>query len=98
MKLHEYEAKELFSKYGVKIPPGKLALTPEEVYAAAKEIGTPVVLKAQVVVAGRGKAGGIKVAKSPEEAYELSKKMFGMEIKGLKVKKLYVTKYVEVER
>ena len=98
MKLHEYEAKELFSKYGVKIPPGKLALTPEEVYKAAKEIGTPVVLKAQVVVAGRGKAGGIKVANSPEEAYELSKRMFGMNIKGLTVKKLYVTKYLEVER
>ncbi|MEZ0318906.1 MAG: ADP-forming succinate--CoA ligase subunit beta [Pyrobaculum sp.] len=97
MKLHEYEAKELFSKYGVKIPPGKLALTPEEVAKAAQEIGLPVVLKAQVVVAGRGKAGGIKVANSVEEAYELSKKMFGMDIKGLVVKKLYVTKYVEVE-
>ncbi|MEM1597117.1 MAG: ADP-forming succinate--CoA ligase subunit beta [Pyrobaculum sp.] len=98
MKLHEYEAKELFSKYGVKIPPGRLALTPEEAAKAAQEIGPPVVLKAQVVVAGRGKAGGIKVANSVEEAYELSKKMFGMNIKGLVVKKLYVTKYVEVEK
>jgi len=98
MKLHEYEAKELFAKYGVKIPPGRLALTPEEVRKAAEEMGPPVVLKAQVVVAGRGKAGGIKVAKSVEEAYELSKQMFGMNIKGLTVKKLYVTKYLEVER
>jgi len=98
MKLHEYEAKELFAKYGVKIPPGKLALTPEEVRKAAEEVGPPVVLKAQVVVAGRGKAGGIKVAKSVEEAYELSKQMFGMNIKGLTVRKLYVTKYLEVER
>ncbi|ABL88200.1 succinyl-CoA synthetase (ADP-forming) beta subunit [Pyrobaculum islandicum DSM 4184] len=98
MKLHEYEAKELFLRYGVKIPPGKLALTPDEVRKIAEEIGTPVVLKAQVVVAGRGKAGGIKIAQTPEEAYELSKKMFGMNIKGLVVRKLYVTKYVEVER
>lgn len=98
MKLHEYEAKELFAKYGVKIPPGRLALTPEEVRKAAEEMGPPVVLKAQVVVAGRGKAGGIKVAKSVEEAYELSKQMFGMNIKGLTVRKLYVTKYLEVER
>ncbi len=98
MKLHEYETKELFSKYGVKIPPGIVARTPEEVYNAAREIGTPVVLKAQVVVAGRGKAGGVKVANTPEEALELSRKMFGMEIKGLTVKKLYVTKYIEVER
>jgi len=98
MKLHEYEAKELFAKYGVKIPPGRLALTPEEVRKAAEEVGPPVVLKAQVVVAGRGKAGGIKVAKSVEEAYELSKQMFGMNIKGLTVRKLYVTKYLEVER
>jgi len=98
MKLHEYEAKELFARYGVKIPPGRLALTPEEVRKAAEEVGPPVVLKAQVVVAGRGKAGGIKVAKSVEEAYELSKQMFGMNIKGLTVRKLYVTKYLEVER
>ncbi|ABO09074.1 ADP-forming succinate--CoA ligase subunit beta [Pyrobaculum calidifontis] len=98
MKLHEYEAKELFAKYGVKIPPGRLALTPEEVRKAAEEMGPPVVLKAQVVVAGRGKAGGIKVAKRVEEAYELSKQMFGMNIKGLTVRKLYVTKYLEVER
>jgi len=98
MKLHEYEAKELFARYGVRIPPGRLALTPEEVRKAAEEVGPPVVLKAQVVVAGRGKAGGIKVAKSVEEAYELSKQMFGMNIKGLTVRKLYVTKYLEVER
>ncbi|WP_148682401.1 ADP-forming succinate--CoA ligase subunit beta [Pyrobaculum neutrophilum] len=98
MKLHEYEAKELLAKYGVEIPPGRLALTPDEALKAAKEIGTPVVLKAQVVVAGRGKAGGIKVAKTPEEAYELSKAMFGMNIKGLVVRKIYVTKYVEAER
>ncbi|ACB40388.1 succinyl-CoA synthetase, beta subunit [Pyrobaculum neutrophilum V24Sta] len=96
--MHEYEAKELLAKYGVEIPPGRLALTPDEALKAAKEIGTPVVLKAQVVVAGRGKAGGIKVAKTPEEAYELSKAMFGMNIKGLVVRKIYVTKYVEAER
>ncbi|MFN7105743.1 MAG: ADP-forming succinate--CoA ligase subunit beta [Pyrobaculum sp.] len=98
MKLHEYEAKELFSRYGVKIPPGVVTTKPEEVLKAARELGTPVVLKAQVVVAGRGKAGGIKVATTPEEAYELSKKMFGMNIKGLVVRKLYVTKYLEVTR
>ncbi|MFN3804321.1 MAG: ADP-forming succinate--CoA ligase subunit beta [Pyrobaculum sp.] len=98
MKLHEYEAKELFSRYGVKIPPGVVTTTPEGVLKAARELGTPVVLKAQVVVAGRGKAGGIKAANTPEEAYELSKNMFGMNIKGLVVRKLYVTRYVEVTR
>lgn len=98
MKLYEYEAKEIFAKYGVKIPPGKLALSPQEVRKIAEEIGKPVVLKAQVTVAGRGKAGGIKVAKSPQEAEELAKQMFGMNIKGLTVRKIYVTEYVEVER
>ncbi|MEL9991916.1 MAG: ADP-forming succinate--CoA ligase subunit beta [Thermoproteus sp.] len=98
MKLYEYEAKEILAKYGVKIPKGKLAFTPEEVRKIAEEIGKPVVLKAQVTVAGRGKAGGIKVAKSPEEAEALARQMFGMTIKGLVVKKIYVTEYQEVER
>ncbi|MEM1733019.1 MAG: ADP-forming succinate--CoA ligase subunit beta [Pyrobaculum sp.] len=98
MKLYEYEAKDLFNKYGVKVPPGVLTRSPEEVVKAVEEIGAPVVLKAQVVVAGRGKAGGVKVANSVEEAYELAKKMFGMVIKGLVVKKIYVTKYIEVDR
>ncbi|MGC9117925.1 MAG: ADP-forming succinate--CoA ligase subunit beta [Thermoproteus sp.] len=98
MKLYEYEAKEILAKYGVKIPRGRLALTPEEVRKIAEEIGKPVVLKAQVTVAGRGKAGGIKIAKTPEEAEALARQMFGMTIKGLVVKKIYVTEYQEVER
>jgi succinyl-CoA synthetase beta subunit len=98
MKLYEYEAKEILAKYGVKIPPGELATTPEQVRRIAERIGKPVVLKAQVTVAGRGKAGGIKVAKTPEEAEALARQMFGMTIKGLVVKKIYVTEYQEVER
>lgn len=98
MKLYEYEAKEILARYGVKIPYGELATTPEQVRGIAEKLGKPVVLKAQVTVAGRGKAGGIKVAKTPDEAEALAKQMFGMTIKGLVVKKIYVAEYQEVQR
>lgn len=98
MKLYEYEAKEILARYGVKMPYGELATTPEQVRGIAEKLGKPVVLKAQVTVAGRGKAGGIKVAKTPDEAEALAKQMFGMTIKGLVVRKIYVTEYQEVQR
>jgi succinyl-CoA synthetase beta subunit len=98
MKIHEYQGKELFRKYGVPTPRGILALSPDQAEAAAKELGTPVVVvKAQIHAGGRGKGGGVKLAKSPAEAKELAKQMLGMKLKtiqtgpeGQTVHKLYI--------
>jgi succinyl-CoA synthetase beta subunit len=81
MKIHEYQAKELLSKYGVAVPRGIVARSPEEAYHAAKELGTEVVVvKAQIHAGGRGKGGGVKIAKSAEEARELASKILGMNL------------------
>jgi len=90
MKLLEYQGKEIFARYGVPIPKGKVASTPDEAAAIAAEIGVTVVVKAQVHAGGRGKAGGIKLAKTPEEAREAATKILGMDIKGLTVEKVLV--------
>ena len=68
MKLHEYQSKRIFADYGVPIPDGDIATTPAEARAIAERIGKPVVIKSQVLVGGRGKAGGIKLAQTPDEA------------------------------
>ena len=91
MKIHEYQAKEIFLRYGIPVPPGEMATTPEQAKEIAQKIGKPVMIKSQVHVGGRGKAGGIKSADNPEEAYEKAKNILGMDIKGLKVKKVLVT-------
>lgn len=96
MKIHEYQAKEIFRKYGIPVPPGEMAETPEQAKEIAQKIGKPVMIKAQVHVGGRGKAGGIKSAQNPEEAYEKAKNILGMDIKGLKVKKVLVTESKEI--
>jgi succinyl-CoA synthetase beta subunit len=84
MKIHEYQGKEIFRKYGVPTPKGILALSPNEAEAAAKQLGTPVVVvKAQIHAGGRGKGGGVKLAKSPAEAKDLAKQMLGMKLKTL---------------
>ncbi len=81
MKIHEYQGKELLKKYGVPVPRGIVARSPEEAYQAAKELGTEVVVvKAQIHAGGRGKGGGVKLAKSPEEARELASKILGMNL------------------
>jgi succinyl-CoA synthetase beta subunit len=81
MKIHEYQAKELLSKYGVNVPRGIVARSPEEAYHAAKELGTDVVVvKAQIHAGGRGKGGGVKLAKSADEARDLASKMLGMNL------------------
>jgi succinyl-CoA synthetase beta subunit len=81
MKIHEYQAKELLSRYGVNVPRGIVARSPEEAYHAAKELGTDVVVvKAQIHAGGRGKGGGVKLAKSADEARELASKMLGMNL------------------
>jgi len=88
--LFEYQARELFAKHGVPVLKGIVATTPEEAKAAAEEIGGLTVIKAQVKTGGRGKAGGVKLAKSPEEAYEHAKAILGMAIKGHPVHRVLV--------
>ncbi len=90
MDLFEYQARDMFEAYGVPVLQGLIADTPEEVEAAAAKIGGVVVVKAQVKAGGRGKAGGVKVAKTPEEAKELSKNIFGLNIKDHIVKRVMV--------
>ena len=90
MDLYEYQARDLFEKYGVPVLPGIVADTPEAVRAAAEELGGVVVVKAQVKTGGRGKAGGVKVAKNPDEAEEAAKAILGLDIKGHVVKRVMV--------
>ena len=81
MKIHEYQAKELLKTYGVPVPNSIVAVTPEEAEAAAKELGTDVVVvKAQIHAGGRGKGGGVKLAKSPEEAKQIASEIIGMNL------------------
>lgn len=91
MNLHEYQAKDILRGYGVNIPPGKVATTPAEAEAIATEYGTAVMVKAQVHVGGRGKAGGVKFCKTPADAKEKATAILGMDIKGLTVEKVLVT-------
>ncbi|NQX36184.1 ADP-forming succinate--CoA ligase subunit beta [Herbiconiux sp. VKM Ac-2851] len=90
MDLFEYQARDLFESYGVPVLPGIVADTPEEVRAAAEKLGGVTVVKAQVKVGGRGKAGGVKVAKTPDEAEEAAKAILGLDIKGHEVKRVMV--------
>ncbi len=98
MRLHEYQAKQIFAKYGIKIPRGKLATNVEEVKKAAEELGGRVVLKSQILVGGRGKAGGIKLANSVDEAVEIAKDLFGKVIKGHRVEKIYVEEQLDIKK
>ena len=82
MDLYEYQAKELFAAHGVPVLPGRTVETAEEAAAAAAELGGTVVVKAQVKTGGRGKAGGVKLASSPEETQEKAAAIPGMDIKG----------------
>ena len=96
MNIHEYQAKDIFRQHGIPIPPGGVATTPSEAEALARRYGTTVVVKAQVHVGGRGKAGGVKLAKTPEEARDIASRILGMQIKGLTVHKLLVTPAAEI--
>ncbi len=96
MKLHEYISKDIFAKYGVPVPKGEIAATPEEAGKIAEKLGGRVVVKAQVLVGGRGKAGGVKLAANPEEAVEAAKAILGMDIKGLTVSKVLIAPAVEI--
>jgi succinyl-CoA synthetase beta subunit len=91
MNIHEYQAKEILREYGVPVPPGEIATTPEEAEAIARRYGGVVVIKAQVHAGGRGKAGGVQLARTPEDALEKASRILGMDIKGLTVEKVLVT-------
>jgi len=96
VNIHEYQAKEILRKEGVPIPPGEVASTPDEVEAIAKRYGGTVVVKAQVHAGGRGKAGGVKLAKTPAEAKEIAKAILALHIKGLPVLKVLVTPAADI--
>ena len=97
MDLYEYQARDLFEKHGVPVLQGRMASTPEEARAAAIAIGSPVVVvKAQVKVGGRGKAGGVKLARSADEAYEKAAEILGMDIKGHTVHQVMVAEGADI--
>ena len=96
MNIHEYQAKELLRNEGVPIPPGDVATSAEEAERIARQYGGTVVVKAQVHAGGRGKAGGVKLAKTSEEAREVANKIIGMQIKGLTVQKVLVTPAADI--
>ena len=97
MKLLEFEAKAILREYGLRVSPGRVATTPEEAELIAREIGRPVVLKAQIPVAGRGKAGGILFASGPAEAAEMAARLIGSTIKESLVSQLLVEEALEIE-
>ncbi|MGB8344492.1 MAG: ADP-forming succinate--CoA ligase subunit beta [Ktedonobacteraceae bacterium] len=97
MKIHEYQAKDILARYGIPIQPGRVAQTPDEAEAIARELGGPVVVKAQVYVGGRGKAGGIQFGDTPEEARAAAQRVLGMNIKGLIVEKILVVSKIDIK-
>jgi succinyl-CoA synthetase beta subunit len=97
MKLHEYQSKQIFAKYGIPIPKGRVAATADEAKQIAKELGSRVVIKSQVLVGGRGKAGGIRLAKNPDEAAEFSSQILAMQIKDLPVRKVLIDEAANIE-
>jgi succinyl-CoA synthetase beta subunit len=106
MKIHEYQGKELLKRFGVAVPRGIVVRSPEEAFNAAKELGTEiVVVKAQIHAGGRGKGGGVKLAKSPEEARDLAKQMLGMQLvthqtgpEGTKVNTLLIEEGLPIDK
>ncbi|HVN54300.1 MAG TPA: ADP-forming succinate--CoA ligase subunit beta [Anaerolineaceae bacterium] len=98
MKLQEYQSKHIFSKYGITIPRGRVAATASEAKQIAEELGGRTVIKSQVLVGGRGKAGGIRLARTPKEVEELATIILGMEIKGLPVRKVLVDEAASIEK
>ena len=97
MKLHEYQSKQYFANFGIPIPPGRMATNAADAKQIAEELGGQVVIKSQVLVGGRGKAGGIRLAKNPGEAEDLATQILGMEIKGLPVRKVLVDEAANID-
>src|SRR5688572_7013963 len=105
MKIHEYQGKQILSRYGVRIPRGEVAYTKEEARDIAHRLGGTVVVKAQIHAGGRGKGGGVKVAKNADEAAQLAEKMLGMTLvtpqtgpEGRKVQKVLVEEGLDIRR
>ncbi len=96
MNIHEYQAKEILRAAGVPVPPGEVATTPEQAESIARQFGGTVVIKAQVHAGGRGKAGGVKLAKTPAEARDVAARILGLVIKGLPVRKVLVTPAADI--
>jgi len=97
MKLHEYYSKKRFAEYGIPIPKGEIAESPQEAQKIAKKLAGPVVIKSQVLVGGRGKAGGIKVAQNPKEAFQHAKDILNLTIKDLPVRKVLVDQAADIK-
>jgi len=98
VKLQEYQSKSLFAQHGIPIPRGEMATTPEDARRIARELGRRVVIKAQVLVGGRGKAGGIRLARDPDEAERIAAEILSMEIKGLPVRKVLVDEAADIAK
>jgi len=98
MKLYEYQARTLFEKYGIASAPGRVAGNPDEAFQVAQELESACAVKAQVLVGGRGKAGGVKIAKNPDEVRQHAGRILDMTIKSLPVKKVLVSKAVDIEQ
>ncbi len=98
MNLHEYQSKELFRAAGIPVPPGDVASSVEEAVSVAARFSYPVVVKAQVLIGGRGKAGGVKVVRTPEELKREAGRIIGMDIRGLKVHRVLITPSADIDR
>ena len=98
MNLHEYQGKELFARFGMPVLPGQVAATPEEARDIAASLGGTVVIKAQVQAGGRGKAGGVKLAHNPDEAFDKARDILALTIKGLPVRKVLVTQAADIAK
>jgi succinyl-CoA synthetase beta subunit len=98
MDLYEYQGKQLFKQFGIPVSEGRLASTPEEARAAAEELGTQVVVKAQVLTGGRGKAGGVKLAEDPADAEQKAKDIIGLDIRGHVVETLWIEQASDIAK
>src|SRR5437763_6108995 len=98
MDLYEYQGKQLFKQFGIPVSEGRLATTPEEARVAAEQLGGPVVVKAQVLTGGRGKAGGVKLADDPADAEQKAKEIIGLDIRGHVVGKVWIEKASDIAK
>src|SRR6188472_2197397 len=98
MDLYEYQGKQLFARFGIPVSEGRLASTPEEARVAAEELGGQVVVKAQVLTGGRGKAGGVKLADDPADAEQKAKDILGLDIRGHVVKRVWIEKASDIAK
>src|SRR5438105_8774201 len=98
MDLYEYQGKQLFARFGIPVSDGRVAVTPEEARVAAVDLGGPVVVKAQVLTGGRGKAGGVKLADHPADAEQKAREILGLDIRGHVVRKLWIERASEIAK